>query len=131
MAENLKKGDILISSSMFSPGPREERTLVIYNGIGKENKAMINITYVFDHAVYKNDDNWSHFYEKANEEDIKRFHQRLDKLGYFYDAETGDVVKKDITDKAELKERLKKYMTNYDRDHDERVCLLRAIENLI
>lgn len=128
MAENLKKGDILIDNPAFG----SSGNFAIYNGIGTSYQGMINITYVFNHSVSRDSDTWSHFWNKVTKpEDFKAFHQRLSDLGYFYDAETGDVIKKDITDKIELKERLKKYLTNYDRNYDERVCLLRAIENLI
>ena len=131
---SFKAGDFIIESPMFAGSQkRESRFIGVVNGPAKDKPFDINISFCSDYgSICKNHDSYDHFWNKANADDIKRFKERIDKNGYYYDEETNDIIKKDIEGVKELKERLIEYLKHpHMYDSDEKKCILRAVEKLL
>ena len=142
MKEEFNKGDILIENPMFCGNShctrREDLDLAVYNSQAKNKYESehfnynIDILYVSSGHIVRDHDTYSHFWNRANADDIKRFYERLDEMGYFFDEESKEIILKDITEVAELKERLLRYMKDpFNSSSDEKKCITRAIETLL
>ncbi len=140
--EEFKEGDILIEKGDGVYGDYihkiDDKDFVIYKGQSSRELIagrQIRIIGINRNGHIISGETWGHFYRKATDEEIKHFDKRLDENGWCYDKKHFDFIKKKITDKNELKERLKQYLsieTSYDfYNRKERQCLLYAVDELL